>query len=81
MNLTLEIKKILTFFISTLNPIYPWTWSNPYDDDFYKHHGVEIWFLGNENEATGNTTIYLDDEVVYMCQGEFSSYIIEEFTL
>ncbi|WP_406532107.1 hypothetical protein [Methanobrevibacter sp.] len=74
-------KEDFNIFISTLNPIYPWTWSNPYDDDFFKDHGVEIWFWGNENETTGNTTIYLDDEVVYMCQGEFSDYVIEEFTL
>ena len=54
------------------NPIYPWTWRY-YD---YKFWGIDVYFSFWETTPTGNTTVYLDDEVVY--QGEFTKYLIED---
>ena len=58
--------------ISCPNTIYPWTWR--YLD--YKYWGIDIYFSFWETNPTGNTTVYLDDEVVY--QGEFLQYLLEE---
>ena len=69
-------KKDLDIILYTLDPIYPWSWS---DSDGDSGPGVDIWCF-NEYEMTGNSTVYLNDEVIYEGQGEFPE-LIDESTL
>lgn len=59
------------------DPIYPWTWS---DSDGDSGPGIDIYFDDRDN-TTGSTTIYLDGEVLYVHQGKFSHYLVDEETL
>ena len=64
-------KENLDIILYTLDHIYPWSWAYSDGDS---GPGVDIWCF-NEYEMTGNSTVYLDDEVIYEGQGEFPDLI------
>lgn len=66
-------KKDLDFIIYTLDEIYPWSWAYSDGDS---GPGIDIWCF-NEYEMTGNSTLYLDDEIIYEGQGEFPELIYD----
>ena len=72
-------KEELFIYIYCRSLIYPWTWMDDDGDTYPGYPGAYIGFEADAN-TTGNTTIYLDDEVVYSHKGEFSNYLVDEQT-
>lgn len=70
-------KMNVTLILYTLNYIYPWTWI---DSDGDSGAGIDISLYSESSEfiPTRNTTIYFDDEVITVNQGEFTTLIPEE---
>lgn len=66
------------YSIYSLDPIYPWSWS---DSDGDSGPGIDIYLdtYGKYN-ISGNTTIYLNDKLIDEISGEFN-YLIDEYTL